>query len=339
MQQSILTSQANLLTDLMVLEPPLQMAGNGARITHPLNAHKLAADIILHGYNLRGCFACVLKNRNTLKMRDALLRNSKGQCLIGSKAGLNLMNRPVTVNKRRCKMSMFGPFGHHAARAMPHFGPTGLLSIWTTPEGVDQNGSQFNNICAADEEDRVWQHHVLDRSGTGPRHGERRAQLFAQNRTQNHNAIDAETHQPVHVASGAGRRRRERECGPLDRLYLSGHRAGVRGAKGCGRGVDHRLRADRAQPCDGDQHRRNVCAGPAIKVDCATANRGFPWRAAVRGRSGGAGARSLRPFLSAVVDRRHDGEREPADLTPKFTFNLTQRAAVSRILCSAMERE
>jgi hypothetical protein len=39
------------------------------------------------------------------------------------------------------------------------------------------------------------------------------------------------------------------------------------------------------------------------------------------------------------VDRRHDGERFTANLTLKFTFNLIQRAAVSRVLCSAMERE
>jgi hypothetical protein len=39
------------------------------------------------------------------------------------------------------------------------------------------------------------------------------------------------------------------------------------------------------------------------------------------------------------VDRRHDGERVTANLTSKFTFNLIQRAAIPRVLCSAMERE
>jgi hypothetical protein len=96
---------------------------------------------------------------------------------------------------------------------------------------------------------------------------------------------------------------------------------------------------DRDQSCGGDQHRRDVCASLGIQADSTIANSGFPRGVAVRERPCGAGARGLRPFLSAVVDRRHNGECVTANLTPKFTFNLIQRSAVSRILCSAMERE
>jgi hypothetical protein len=301
--------------------------------THQPKARALAADIVVQSYDL-----CAYRLKD-LKARGAGLGSATRQ-YYGRLSSDVLADHPVQdPAQEETQVSTFDLDRHLTACAMPHFGPTRLLSLCSSQSRIYQNGSQFDDICAADGNYKVRKDHVLDSSGAGSCQRERRAQLFTQVGPQNGGAIDTQTHQPVHVSAGAGRRGCERDCSPMDRLYLSGHRTGIRRRKGCGRRVDHRVGSDRDQSCGGDQHRRDVCAALGIQADRPIANSGFPWGVAVRGRSRGAGARGLRPFLSAVVDRRHDGERVTANLTPKFTFNLIQRSAVSRILCFAMERE
>jgi hypothetical protein len=300
---------------------------------HPPKALALAADIVVQSYDL-----CAYRLKD-LKARGAGLGSATRQ-YYGRLSSDVLADHPAQdPAQEETQVSTFDLDRHLTACAMPHFGPTRLLSLCSSQSRIYQNGSQFDDICAADGNYKVRKNHVVDRSGAGSCERERRAQLFTQVGPQNGGAIDTQTHQPVHVSAGAGRRSSERDCGPMDRLYLSGHSTGIRRRKGCGRRVDHRVGSDRDQSCGGDKHRRDVCAALGIQADRPIANSGFPRGAAVRGRPCGAGARGLRPFLSAVVDRRHDGERFTANLTPKFTFNLIQRAAVSRVLCFAMERE